>query len=126
MTGDERHSPNIASVSWGRMDVPGVGLARDFKLYPGGGRAWDWTETGTHHRPGIQIADLGELISRGSEIIVLSRGMESKLHTCPDVFELLHASGITVCVAETRAAVAIYNSLASTGRPVGGLFHSTC
>ena len=28
------------------------------KLYPGGARAWDWRETGTRHRPGIQPADI--------------------------------------------------------------------
>jgi len=108
------------------MDVDGIGIGRDFKLFPGGGRPWDWTETGTHHRPGIQIADLAELLTQGSEVVVLSRGLESMLHTCQDVFELLHTNNIGIYVAETKSAVDIYNSLASGGRRVGGLFHSTC
>ena len=33
------------------MTVAGLGDGKDFKLWPGGGRAWDWRETGTHHRP---------------------------------------------------------------------------
>src|SRR5207302_1252483 len=32
-------SPRITHVSWGRMDVEKLGTGRDFKLYPGGGRA---------------------------------------------------------------------------------------
>jgi hypothetical protein len=108
------------------MVVDGLGAGRDFQLFPGGGRAWDWTKTNTHHRPGIQIADLAELLTYGSEIVVLSRGIQSMLHACPEVFELLHARGIGVFVAETKSAVEIYNSLAADGRKVGGLFHSTC
>ena len=43
-------SPRITHVSWGRMDVDGLGTGKDFKLYPGGGRPWDWNETGTRER----------------------------------------------------------------------------
>jgi hypothetical protein len=53
----ERRSPRIVRLSWGRMEVEGQGAGKDFKLYPGGGRAWDWGETGTTHSPGIQPAD---------------------------------------------------------------------
>jgi hypothetical protein len=108
------------------MVVDTVGAGQDFKLFPGGGREWDWSETGTHHRPGVQVADITELLDHGSEIIVLSRGMHSMLHACPEVFEHLHAQHIGVFVAETVSAVEIYNSLAAKGRKVGGLFHSTC
>jgi len=110
---------------WGRMEVEGLGMGKDFKLYPGGGRAWDWNETGTRHVPGIQPADVQELLDRGSEVIVLSRGMLLALKTCPATLDLLRERGIPVHVAETRAAVALYNRLASLQR-VGGLFHSTC
>ena len=51
----ERRSPRITHISWGHMEVEGLGTGRDFKLYPGGGREWDWTETNTHHVPGIQL-----------------------------------------------------------------------
>lgn len=46
----------ITDISWGRMLVERVGDGKDFKLWPGGGRAWDWGETDTHHVPGIQPA----------------------------------------------------------------------
>ena len=118
-------SPRVTHVSWGRMEVQGIGKARDFKLYPGGGREWDWTETNTHHIPGIQPADVQELLDHGSEVVVLSRGMDLALRTCPETLALLEARGIPVHVEETRAAVGRYNELAET-TAVGGLFHSTC
>jgi hypothetical protein len=34
----QKSSPCINHVSWGRMEVEGLGAGRDFKLYPGGGR----------------------------------------------------------------------------------------
>ena len=118
-------SPTIIHISWGCMNVDGLGVGKDFKLYPGGGRAWDWNETGTRHVPGIQPSDVAELLDRGSTTIVLSSGMYLALRTCPETLALLRERGITVHVQETRAAVALYNRLAGD-QPVGGLFHSTC
>lgn len=118
-------SPRVTRISWGRMEVEGVGAGKDFKLYPGGGRAWDWNETGTRHVPGIQPGDVEELLERGSRIVVLSRGMERALQVCPETLRLLEERGVEVHVEETRAAVEVYNRLAAS-TPVGGLFHSTC
>lgn len=107
------------------MEVDGLGTGKDFKLFPGGGRPWDWNETGTRHAPGIQPADVQELLDAGSAVVVLSRGMDLVLQTCPETLDLLRARGVAVHVEETRAAVQIYNRLSETQR-VGGLFHSTC
>lgn len=108
------------------MEIEGLDPGKDFKLWPGGGRAWDWRETGTHHRPGIQPGDVQELIDHGCEHIVLSRGMLRRLRTCPETLELLSDKGIETRVAETRNAADLYNDLAERGVAVGGLFHSTC
>ncbi len=118
-------SPRIMQISWGKMEVERLGKGRDFKLYPGGGRVWDWTETNTHHVPGIQVADIAELLQQGSKIVILTRGMELVLQTCPETLEYLRDKGIKVYVEETTAAVDLYNKLAET-ELVGGLFHSTC
>src|SRR5260370_18016737 len=75
----EKRPPRILEISWGRMEVEGLGAGKDFKLYPGGGRAWDWAETGTRHSPGIQPADVEELVAHGAAIVVLSRGMNQRL-----------------------------------------------
>jgi hypothetical protein len=128
MSSDENkaiRSPRITHVSWGRMDVDKLGTGRDFKLYPGGGRAWNWNETGTHHVPGIQPTDVQELLDHGSRVVVLSRGMALALQTCPETLQLLREQGIIYHVEDTKAAVELYNRLAQT-EPVGGLFHSTC
>jgi len=119
-------SPRITRVSWGRIEVDGVGSGRDYKLYPGGGREWDWKETDTHHVPGIQPADVEELLAHGSKVIVLSRGMHLALETAPETRELLRKRGVLHHIEETKAAVELYNRLVAAGEHVGGLFHSTC
>lgn len=108
------------------MEIAGLGTGKDFKLWPGGGREWDWRETGTHHVPGIQPADVAELLEHGSRCIVLSRGMLLMLQTAPETLTLLKEQDIPVHVAGTKAAASLYNKLATRGEAVGGLFHSTC
>ncbi|MCW2912225.1 MAG: hypothetical protein JWN52_293 [Actinomycetia bacterium] len=118
-------SPRITHLSWGRMEVEGLEPGKDFTLYPGGGRPWDWSEHGTRHQPGIQPDDVQELLDHGCTVVVLSRGMELRLHTMPETLKLLEETGVDVHVEETTAAAELYNRLADTER-VGGLFHSTC
>lgn len=119
-------SPRIEALDWGRMEVAGLGAGKDFKLWPGGGRPWDWGETGTHHVPGIQPADIAELLARGATVVVLSRGRLRRLRICPETLAALESAGVEAVVEETRRAVARYNELAAAGVPVAGLFHSTC
>lgn len=121
----QKRPPRILEVSWGRMRVEGLGAGKDFKLYPGGGRAWDWAETGTRHAPGIQPADVEELVAHGAAAVVLSQGMNKRLQVHQATRDYLARRSITVRVAETREAVRIYNELADAA-PVAGLFHSTC
>src|SRR5215216_90989 len=119
-------SPQITHISWGKMEIEGLGSGKDFKLYPGGGRDWNWDETGTRHVPGILPADVQELLDKGSKIVILSRGMELLLKTAPETLALLKSQNIPVHIEETKAAVELYNKLAAAGEAVGGLFHSTC
>jgi hypothetical protein len=118
-------SPRILHLSWGRIEVEGIGTGKDFKLYPGGGRPWDWRETGTRHVPGIQPADVEELLAQGASVIVLSRGMLGRLQVSPATIAMLEQTGIRVHVEKTREAADLYNSLTEK-QAVGGLFHSTC
>jgi hypothetical protein len=107
------------------MEADGVPPGKDLKLYPGGGREWDWSETGTSHEPGIQPSDVEELLAHGATTVVLSRGVQLRLHVDAATLEMLEKQGIAVHVAGTTEAVDIYNRLADVA-PVGGLFHSTC
>lgn len=118
-------SPLILTVAWGRLEVEGLPPVKDVKLFPGGGRAWDWSETGTRHHPGIQPADVEELLAAGARVVVLSRGMDLRLEVDDRTLQLLRERDGAVHVLETTEAVRVYNELAAT-EPVGGLFHSTC
>ena len=122
---DKSQSPRISHLSWGRLEVEGQGAFKDAKLFPGGAREWDWRETGTRHVPGIQAADLRELLEHGVEVVVLSKGMLERLQVCPETLELLKRKGIPAHVLPTEDAVRLYNELAAEQK-VGGLFHSTC
>jgi hypothetical protein len=48
-------------------------------LWPGGSRGWDWNETGTSHVPGVQVADVEELLAPGARAVVSGRGMHGRL-----------------------------------------------
>ena len=118
-------APRITRLSWGHLEVEGARAFKDAKLYPGGAREWDWRETGTHHLPGIQPADVAELLDHGAEVVVLSKGILERLRVCPETLDLLRDRGVAVHVLQTEQAVARYNELRRRA-PVGGLFHSTC
>jgi len=126
VSGQVRLSPPVVRHGWGRVEVEGVGELRDAKLWPGGGRAWDWDETGTHHRPGIQPSDVAELLEHAPDVVVLSRGRQRRLQTCAETLALLETRHVEVVREETGAAIDEYNRLATAGRRVAALFHTTC
>lgn len=122
----ELRSPRITELSWGRVEVEGVAEPlRDAKLFPGGAREWDWTESGTSHSPGIQPADVVELVEAGSTTIVLATGVFGRLQVASDTLTLLRERNIQVETLRTKQAVERYNELAQS-EPVGALIHSTC
>ncbi|XP_053791256.1 mth938 domain-containing protein isoform X1 [Vidua chalybeata] len=120
-------SPEIASLSWGQMKVKGCSTTyKDCKVWPGGSRTWDWRETGTNHSPGVQPADLEEVVKKGVKTVVIGRGMSEALQVPASTVDYLKKNGIDVLVLQTEKAVAEYNALAAQGVKVGGVFHSTC
>ena len=116
----------ISSISWGHiaLNSPDLADGKDYKLFPAGGRPWDWNETGTRHSPGIQQGDVEELLQAGAKEVVLSRGMDLKLRVPDETVRWLEERGVKVHVAETKEAVEIYNHLVDEGVSVGGCFHS--
>lgn len=121
----ELNSPRISSLSWGHIEVEGYSPFKDVKIFPGGAREWDWRETRTRHVPGIQPADVQELIEHGARAVVLSKGIWKRLQVCPETLEVLAKHGIQVEVLQTEDAVERFNELRDS-IAVGGLFHSTC
>lgn len=125
MPADTPSSPAISHVEWGRIEVQGHAPVKDAKCYPGGARAWDWNETGTRHVPGIQVADVQELVERGATVVVLAQGMHERLQVAPATLEWLEKHGVAYHVLPTPEAVERYNALRREAA-VGGLFHTTC
>jgi hypothetical protein len=119
-------SPQVQRHGWGYLEVEGLGRLKDAKLWPGGGRSWDWNETGTQHQPGIQPADVTELLEHDPEVVVLSRGRQCRLETCAETLSLLVTHHLEVAHQETGVAIDEYNRLVSEGRRVAALLHSTC
>jgi len=121
----ESNSPRISHLSWGHIEVEGYPPFKDAKVFPGGAREGDWRETGTRHVPGIQPADVRELIEHDAKAVVLSTGIWQRLQVCPKTLELLSENDIQFVVLQTEDAVERFNVLREN-IPVGGLFHSTC
>jgi hypothetical protein len=119
-------SPRIISSGWGEMEVETVGRSKDFKLWPGGGRPWDWSEYGTGHSRGIQKGDVEELITKGCRVVILTTGRMQRLKVPQTTVDILKAQSIEVVVADTKKAIQLYNDYVEKGQAVGGLFHSTC
>lgn len=121
----EPSAPRITGFSWGRLEIDDDRSFKDAKLFPGGAREWNWRETGTAHDPGIQPADVEELLEHGADVVVLSKGVMERLRICPETLEMLKNRGVAAHVLQTEEAVRLYNEL-QRKRRVGGLFHSTC
>lgn len=80
----------------------------------------------TQHQPGVQPADVEEVLSKGVDTLVIGRGMNEMLQVQPSTLDLLRQKGVAVRVLQTEKAVAEYNDLVGQGARVGGVFHSTC
>jgi hypothetical protein len=119
-------SPRILSSGWGKMEVENIGISKDFKLWPGGDRSWDWSECGTDHDRGIQMGDLEDLMTNGCRVVILTTGRMKRLKVTQQIVDRLKGSSIEVIVADIEKAIQIYNDYAAKGMAVGGLFHSTC
>jgi len=124
---EAKQSPKVIAFSWGKVEVEGYETVfRDVKIFPGGARKWDWSETGTHHDPGIQPADVEEVLQHGAKIVILSKGVEERLKGSPETIEMLSDRHITTEILQTEQAVERYNMLVANRESVGILIHSTC
>jgi hypothetical protein len=122
---DGDRSPLITHFSWGCLEVEGGRRFKDAKLFPGGSREWDWSETGTDHVPGILPADVEQLLEHGAQVVVLSKGIDECLQVCTETLEMLKQRRIKFHILQTEQAVRLYNQLREK-ELVAGLFHSTC
>ena len=62
---EQSRSPRITYLAWGKIEIEGQDrVFKDVKVFPGGAREWDWTETGTSHSPGRAPSNTRLLQSR--------------------------------------------------------------
>lgn len=119
--------PRVVGLEWGRVEIEGRAAPfKDAKLWPDGAREWDWNETGTRHVPGVQVADVEELIDHGARAVVVGRGMHGRLEVPAETREALERRGIELHAARTPEAVATYHELRERTPAVGALLHTTC
>jgi ankyrin repeat protein len=121
----DRANPLIGSFGWGRIEDSSKRVFKDARLYPGGAAGWDWTRTGTHHQPGIQFADVEDLLSLRPATVILTRGVNLVLEVPERTVERVREAGPEVLVLQTEDAVREYNRRVRTERVVA-LVHSTC
>lgn len=126
MTVSTTGSPKILSSGWGKLEIENLGKGKDFKLWPGGGKAWDWSIHGTEHGKGIQPGEIDDLVRAGCTIVILTTGRLNRLKVPKSTIKALEDVGVEVVVCSTRKGINKYNKYVEIGCPVGGLFHSTC
>lgn len=99
---------------------------KDARLSPSRSEEWDWRRTGTRHVPGIQIADIEDLLE-GSDAptVILSRGVDLVLQVPQPTIEFARERGHEVLVLQSEEAVAEYNRRIER-EGVVLLLHSTC
>ena len=126
--------PIIKNIKWGEIVVSQdgkettyAGRITDAVINPNGSQPWDWSITGMHHRPGVQIADVQKFINLSKvDVVILTRGMDRVLQVPQGTVDWLKQQGKQVYVGQTKEMVKKYNELVAQGKKVGGLFHSTC
>jgi len=72
-----------------------------------------------------QVTDVHELLEYGAQVVVVSRGMEFRLQTCPETLAFLRESNVSHHSEEANDVATLYNEIAERGERVAGLFHST-
>ena len=116
---------SITSFRWGQIIDSSGRTFKDARLFPGGAEEWDWRKTGTRHDPGIQAADLSDLLAMKPDVVILSRGMDLVLQVPQTTIDFARSHAVTVLVLQSEQAVAEYNRRISKERVVA-LVHSTC
>jgi hypothetical protein len=116
---------SIIGFRWGQIIDSSARVFKDARLFPGGAEEWDWGKTGTRHRPGIQVADLMDLVATKPDVVILSRGVDLVLQVPQATIDFARSHAAIVLVLQSEEAVAEYNRRITSERVVA-LIHSTC
>src|SRR5437764_581819 len=99
----------IASFRWGQIIDATGRTYKDARLFPGGVEEWNWRKTGTRHQPGIQIADLEDLLATKPDVVILSRGVDLVLQVPQATIDFAQSHAASVLVLQSEQAVTEYN-----------------
>ncbi|MCA9508484.1 MAG: hypothetical protein KC505_08690 [Myxococcales bacterium] len=120
----------VSSLNWGLIEISsplGKKSYKDAIVWWQGSKEWNWKIGDVHHKPGITVEALDQLLSiQNISDIIFSRGMEGVLQVPQKTIDAALSKGIKVHVAFTRDAAELYNKLLKEGKNVGAFFHSTC
>jgi hypothetical protein len=116
----------VTSFRWGQIVDSAGNVFKDARLFPGGAEEWDWRRTGTRHDPGIQAADLEDLLGAKPDVVILSRGVELVLQVPQATIDFARSRAAEVLVLQSEQAVAEYNRRVGAGERIVALIHSTC
>jgi hypothetical protein len=67
-------SPKVLRHGWGELEIDGIGTRRDAKLWPGGGREWDWGARGIDvilEETSLAIRMYNDLVAQGTRVATL-------------------------------------------------------
>lgn len=113
----------IESYAFGRITVDGETFTKDVVIHPSGVFSPWWRREG--HR--LDIADLGPALEAEPDTLVVGTGFYGNMRVPDATLDHLRGQGIEVRMAETVAAVDLFNELSSEpGRKVVAAFHLTC
>jgi hypothetical protein len=113
----------IEAYEFGRITADGESYTKDVVIGPGGVFTPWWRREG--HR--LDVADLAPVLEAGPDTVVVGTGFYGNMRVPEATLDHLRDQDIEVRVAETGAAVALFNDLAAEpARKVVAAFHLTC
>jgi hypothetical protein len=148
--GIETTQAEIISDGWGTITLKLNGLTKNFKdvvILPSYDQQiaedwnWGWDNEIMHHRPGVRIKDIEQLIFSKTpkpDVVILSQGRghggqrenpgPGILEISLDVKEYIESQGISeIYMLKTVGAIEKYNEIRSQGQKrIAALIHTTC
>lgn len=130
--------PIICQSGWEWIDIETATSTTkyigDVILLPGSVQQWNWKWKGSdftnqmQHLPGIRQDDIDTLLLPSEpDVVILSKGRESKLNIALDVRDHMRDKKIELHVLKTEDAITKYKAICAQGtKRVAALIHTTC
>jgi len=113
---------HIDAYEFGSITIDGAIYSQDVIILPDRVEASWWRREG--HL--LHIEDLEVLLTAPPRVLVIGKGFSGFMRVPDSVVAALEGLGITVHVANSRAAVALYNQLALSTANLAAAIHLTC